>query len=1002
MRRVLMMALAAAVLWLLPHEPLSAQTGVGTVVGRVTNARSGAPLSGAQISVGEQGSGGLSDAEGRFVFPNVPAGQVTIRIQLIGFAAQQAVTDVTAGQTTVLNFRMEESALDLDGIVVTGTAGGTQRRAIGNVVSTLDAEKVVSEAPVANVDQLLSQRSPGLMMLPGGGNVGTGAQVRIRGASSLSLTNEPIVYIDGIRVDSDANRGPSQRGGSNVSRLNDLNPNDIASIEVIKGPAAATLYGTEASNGVIQIITKRGAAGAPQFDATVRMGTNWLWDPAGRAGLRWARDSATGQLYSFNPYVNEVQNGLGPIWTNGPLRGYAGSVRGGTDAVRYFASTSYDDDTGVSSWNTSKRLGLRANLEMLLSPTFTLRTSTAYVRSRIQLPATAISVDPFSQMIWASPAKASSGTRGFYSSPPEEWRKVESRADNDRTTLSTELRFTPFAWMTHKVVTGIDLNSETESVLWPRQPEGRNHFFGNQGLGDKDVTRGSTQVVTVDYSGSAKWNLSDFAMTSSVGFQYFRRSSSYIEATGQDFPAVPITTVSGGAVRTGGETFVENATVGVYGQQEFGWKNRLFLTAAVRGDDNSAFGTNFDAAIYPKLSGAWVVHEEPWWNVDFVDQFRIRGAWGAAGQQPGTFDAARLYGPTVGYQDNPALLPTAFGNPQLKPERGEELELGFDASFFTGRISLEYTHYNRKVKDAIVNRPLPPSSGFDGSQIVNIGRISAWGDEVGLTARVLEREKFAWDFDAQVATMHNRIDDLGGLEFIGSGGQGQHREGYSIGDLFMYKIVSATIDSGGFVTEALCDGGTGPQKLDQGGPAIPCAQAGKVWWGHSQPTWQIGFGTSVTFWDRLRLGARVEGNGGQWQSNTEIRAQHNLGITKPVLERTDPFLMAYRGIENDATGMYQAGFLRLRELSASYQLPPSIAKYAGASGGSLGVGMRNVMMLWTKEEGWGTPRNGSITVPLADMIAWDPEVRATGQLSNNYQTVMPPTASLTFTLHLTY
>jgi TonB-linked SusC/RagA family outer membrane protein len=866
----------------------------------------------------------------------------------------------------------------------------------------MDAATVVQQAPVANVDQLLAQRSPGLMMLPGGGNVGTGAQIRIRGATSISLTNEPIIYIDGIRVDGDSDRGPGQRGGSNVSRLNDLNPNDIATIEVIKGPAAATLYGTEASNGVIQIITKRGQAGAPQFDVTMRMGTNWLWDPETRAGLRWARDGQTGELYSFNPYVNEIENGKGPIWTNGALMGYAASVRGGTDAVRYFASGTYDDDTGVASWNTSKRLGLRANIEMLLNQTFTLRTSTSYIRSRIRLPATAIGVDPFSQMIWASPAKASSGSRGFYSSPPEEWGEVDSQANNDRTTLSTELQFTPFSWMTNKLIAGIDLNDEVESVLWPRQPEGRSHFFGNQGLGDKSVTRGSTQIVTLDYSGSAKWNLSDFAMVSSVGFQYFRRSSSFISAQGQDFPAVPITTVSGGAVRTGGETFVENATVGVYAQQEFGWKNRLFLTAAVRGDDNSAFGADFNAAVYPKLSAAWVVHEEPWWNVDFVNQFRLRGAWGAAGQQPGTFDAARLYGPAVGYQDNPALLPSAFGNPQLKPERGEELELGFDASFLAGRVTLEYTHYDRTVKDAIVNRPLPPSSGFDGSQIVNIGQVSAWGHEVGINARIMERSGFAWDMDTQIATMNNRIDELGSLEFIGAGGQGQHREGYSIGDVFMYKIVSATIDDGGFVTEALCDGGAGPQGMDQGGPVVPCSEAGKVLWGRSQPTWEVGFGTSVTLWDRLRLAARVEGNGGHWQSNTEIRAQHNLGITQPVLLREDPFLMAYRGIENDATGMYQAGFLRLREISANYQLPPSIAGLVRASGGSVSLGMRNVMMLWTKEEGWGTPRSGMITVPLADMIAWDPEIRAMGQLSNNYQTVMPPTASLTFTIHFTY
>jgi hypothetical protein len=121
-----------------------------------------------------------------------------------------------------------------------------------------------------------------------------------------------------------------------------------------------------------------------------------------------------------------------------------------------------------------------------------------------------------------------------------------------------------------------------------------------------------------------------------------------------------------------------------------------------------------------------------------------------------------------------------------------------------------------------------------------------------------------------------------------------------------------------------------------------------------------------------------------------------------VLERIDPMLMAYRGIENDATGMYRADFLRLREISASYSLTESLAGRIGADGASVSLGMRNVMMLWTKEEGWGTPRNGSIRTPLADMLVWDPEVTSTGELSNNYQTVMPPTASMTLTFRLQY
>jgi hypothetical protein len=218
----------------------------------------------------------------------------------------------------------------------------------------------------------------------------------------------------------------------------------------------------------------------------------------------------------------------------------------------------------------------------------------------------------------------------------------------------------------------------------------------------------------------------------------------------------------------------------------------------------------------------------------------------------------------------------------------------------------------------------------------------------------------------------------------------------------MYRILSAQIDEGGFVTEAICDGGTGPQGVDPGGAPVPCSEAGKVLWGHTQPTWQIGVGTTFTLFNNLRLYGRVEGNGGYHQVNTEIRAIHNLGNSEAVLRRNDPLLQAYRGIENDATGAYEAGFLRLREISANYNLPTALVQRFGASAGSISVGMRNVMMLWTAEEGWGTPRDGSITVPLANMISWDPEIRGSGVRSNNFQTIMPPLASATVAVRMSF
>lgn len=988
----------------------SGQAVAGTITGQVVDSMRHSPITGAQVYVvrtgGEQPAGTLgstTDDTGHYTITGVPPGNVTVRVRMIGFAPTERSVTVSDGEATTADFVLAARSVQLDQIIVTGTPGGTQRRAIGNVVGTIDAEDVLAVAPATNVDQLIGQRTPGLIVLPSTGQVGTGSQIRVRGTSSLSLTNEPIVYIDGIRMDAATSQGPTQRGGAGVSRLNDLNPEDIQSIEVIKGPAAATLYGTEASNGVIQIITKRGSSGKPQLDMSFRVGSNWLANPEGRAGLRWAKDPVSGELESFNLYRHEASVGNGPIFSNGVTQGYSANLAGGTDAVRYFTSVSWNDDVGVVKWNWDKNLSARANLDLLISDKLKLQFNNEYIRSRIRLAQGGIDFDPFSQLMWGSPATKDKPQRGFLTSPPEEWSDVETRADNDRITTGVTANYQPVPWLTNRLIVGLDLSKENNWTLYPREPEGADHFFGNLGLGEKEVERASRTFLTVDYAGSANYDLGEtVVLTSSVGLQYYRREFSGITATGQNFPAIPITTVSGGAVRTGTEDYTENATLGVYFQQQLGWQNRLFLTGAIRADDNSAFGSQFDAAIYPKFSAAWVVSEEPFWNVGWLNDLRFRMAWGAAGKQPGTFDAARLYDPDLGYQDQPALLPAAYGNPQLKPERGEELEYGFDANLFDGRIDIAFTRYSRTIKDAIVNRPLSPSTGFSGVQVVNIGEVKGWGNELAVNARVLQRGWFAWDVGTQLATMGNRIEDLGGLEFINAGGQAQNRTGYSIADIFMHRILSAQIDADGFVTEAICDGGAGASGLDQGGAPVPCADAPRVFWGHSQPTWQVGVNTTFTLFDNLRLYVRADGNGGHYQSDTEIRAIHNLGNSKAVIERNDPMLQAYRAIDNDATGTYEAGFLRLREVSATYSLPESWAQKIGAAGGSLSLAGRNLRMLWTAANGWDTSPDGMVVVPIAGMHTWDPEIRAMGQLSSGFQTILPPTTSAMLTVRLRY
>jgi TonB-linked SusC/RagA family outer membrane protein len=985
--------------------------------GQVTDSAAQRPIPGAEVFIVTAGGatrGARTDTEGRYTIAGVAAGEVRLRTRLIGYAPAERVLIVRDGQANTADFALTQRTTILDQVVVTGTGGAVERRAVGNVIETIDAAAVMQSAPIRSVEQLIGARTPGVIVMPSTGQVGTGANIRVRSVGSLSLGTDPIIYIDGVRMDADVNRGPGQRGGAGASRLNDISPEDIESVEIIKGPAAATLYGTEASNGVIQIITKRGKSSAPRWEFTTRQGTNWLQNPEGRAGLLWARDPQ-GQLISFNLYQRELEQGNGPVFTNGRNQGYVLSLNGGTNASRYYLSTSYDNDVGVVPWNWDHKFSARANLDVEVSPKLRLQGSLGHIRDRIRLAQPGnINPDPFSNLVWGRWSNIAT-TGGFGFMPRHLWNKVENHADNDRTTTSLTAMYEPRSWFTHKLVAGLDVNSENNWTQTPRQTAEVVSFFGGTGLGQKSVERASRSFLSLDYAGNVKFDLgSSLAFTTSVGLQHYRSTVSGITATGQTFPASPILTVGATTTRDATEAYVANATVGMYVQQAAAWRDRVFVTAALRGDDNSAFGQDYSAAYYPKLSASWVISEESWWRMPVLNDLRLRGAFGAAGTQPGTFDASRLYASAPGYLNASGLVPSSFGNPELSPERSTELELGFETTLLNGRMDVSYTNFNRRVTDAIVNVPLPPSVGFPGSQTVNIGRVKAWGNELAANFRILQGRRVAWDVGTQLANNGNEILNIGASEFlnVGGGGTAVNRVGYSIADFFFYRVRSATLDATGRVLSAVCDGGTGKDGLRPGGPDAPCpigtftgTPAPRVYGGHSQPTWQAGFNTQVTLWENLRLYARVDGNGGHLQSNTEIRALHNQGSSKAVVEQNDPFLQTYRqigGPEADVPGTYKAGFLKLRELSATYTINPSLIRRLGASGASISVAGRNLSTLYTEQHGWNTSRDGRIDVDIADRHTWDPEIRAVGSRSNGFQTILPPTSSFTTTLRLTF
>jgi TonB-dependent SusC/RagA subfamily outer membrane receptor len=961
----------------------------------------GRALAGTEIKVVGTGVTTVSDGTGRFslTFPIAAGYQVEAR--RMGY---RTLRDSIEADATDIRLVMSVLPINLDEVVVTGTAAGAQARAIANPIGQINVREVLQVVPLSSVHELVGASVSGVSVASPPGNVGTGSAIRIRGASSISLGSTPLVYVDGVRIDNDQNAGLSVGGGTMrggaVSRLNDLNLEEIENVQVIKGPAAATLFGTEASAGVIQITTKKGRSGAPAWEVTVKQGATWLSNPVSRWPAVYDLSTTPctncrllpGGIREFAVLESEIQRGIGTPWVTGHDQSYAVGVRGGTNILGYYFSGQLDRDVGYVDWNWQNKVSARANLDLTPSQQLSVNTNMGFVRSTTRFDAPG----PFpaeigSSIYWGTPRTADTRSRGWNWTPPEAMATVEAKETLNRFIGSVTVRHSPSSWLTHRLTGGADLGSSNPSRLFPRSPTGSADYFGALNLGQMEAINREVAHANLDYGLTATVNLpGDLVGETSVGAQFYLKQTHEQGAIGNQFPVPGKGTVSSASVKTGFEDFVENKTLGLYVQEQFGWKNRRFVTAALRGDDNSAFGENFNFVVYPKFSATWVVHEEPFWTVAPVSALKLRAAWGRAGRQPDVFAARRLYAPFTATGDQPGLTPDAVGNPDLKPEVGEEFELGFDAGVLNDRISAHFTYYNRKTKDAILQRPVAPSSGFSGTQFVNLGLLNNRGVEIEVDGRLVESPKVEWDLGFTLSTNHSKVVSLGGLPPIVLFGQ-RHEEGYPIGAVFMYKVLSAEFDAAGKIVNDRCEATPA-----QGGGTVPCSQAQPVYWGPAVPTWEGGANMSLRLFRNLSLFARVDYEGGYWKISGDLAASHLLfRNSKEVLERKDPVLATMGEIVGDwlQGGMIKGGFAKLRDVSLTYTVPQSLAAKLGASQASISLAAHNLATLWwAQRETFGRKEI-------------DPELSrqwtSAQDLNAYHQTASPPANTLTLTLRLT-
>jgi TonB-linked SusC/RagA family outer membrane protein len=1010
-----------------------AEAQQGTVAGRVTDQATGQPIPGARVAIVGTALVSQTNAEGRYTLSRVPGGSVTVRAGALGYAAMSRTLTVAAGETASADLALSLSPYSLDEVVVTST-GEQAKKEVGNAIASIRADSLVATRAITNMNDLLVAKVPGVQVLPSP-LTGGGSRVRIRGTTSLSLSNEPVYIIDGIRMESAVASSSIGIGGTIPSRVNDINPDEIESFDVVRGPSASTLYGTDAANGVIVITTKRGKPGPARWSVYSEGGIikdNNTWPTAYRGWKHSATDTSSAansrptngvqciltqtarpatdpqscrqdSVTSFNLFTDPDASALGTGY-----RGQVGvQVSGGADAARYFFSGEVSNEIGLIRMppvfynslvtarqvtelpyeqyrpNARKYGSLRANVNASLSPRLDAALSTAFITSTQRLPQTDNNTTGLLSNGFGGPGFKYNGRFGYRLYTPDQFFSETVNQDINRFIGSGQLNWRPANWLSGRLIAGLDYTGRVDADVCRRDQCAPIDIVAI--TGNKTDNRTYFFDYTLNADATATFQVSPTVVSkTSVGAQYFKNIFDRNGAFSYNLPP-GATQVGAGAVPSVGSSRSEAKTLGAFVQEEVGFRDRLFVTAALRADDNSAFGADYKAVYYPKASVSWVISEEPFFpKWSWLSSVRLRGALGFSGNHPGTTDALKFFAPKASNVDNAdvaSLVDSAIGNPNLKPERAREIEVGGEATLLGSRLHVDFTYYNKRTKDALIARTVAPSVGSGNiTRFENLGAVVNRGVEFLVEGQVIDKPTFGWDVTLNGSYNTNFIADMGGVPPI-IGTTIQEQQGYPIDGYWQRPYTFQDTDGNGIITACTVV------------PASACTVPNEVFVapnavfvGYSQPRWEVTLTNGINLFNRrVRIVGLFDLKAGHYllDGTDRIRCQSRnncQGLIDPTASLADQAaVVALResGTTTQWGFMRKADFIRLREASITYDLPSEWARAMRASGVSVTLAGRN---LWKTTSYPGVdPESNYIT-----------SAASTGSV-NDFQTQPPPT-----------
>ena len=976
MPRVFTSAVALLVCILAPPTTAQAQTRI--VTGHVLSAATREAVPYATISL----VGGLqttqSNEQGAFRL-TAPTGDVRLAVRTIGYKRAEAL--VAAADSTV-EILLERDVLGLEAVVVTGQATRLARTNAPRAVSVVGPSELTS-VPAQSPEEALQGKVIGARINMNSGAPGGGGQVQIRGVTTVLGNGEPLYVVDGViisnaQIQSGANTITNAGGRGNIAtnqdngtnRLADINPNDIESIELLKGAAGTAMYGSRATNGVVVITTRRGRTGDPQFNATQRVGVYQAMRLPGTRRFLTQQDAYNAvrleigdsparrlvdSVYALNPspfydYQAELYGNRAPSYET------AVTGTGGTDDARFFLSAGTKRDEGTMINTGARHEALRLNLDLKLRERVSLDIGASVTRS-IADRGLSNNDNTFTSPLYAfgyTPAiidLARRDAQGNFpmnpfpggggnnaSNPFQTMAYITNREDVWRQIGSANLKWD--VWSTARnrlqlsVIAGVDRFNQDNEVYSPNflQYEGADGFFGR-------AVQGTANSKQVNSSLNAVWTFSPtpgLTATTSAGVQAEEQDLNQYRVQARGIiPGVPI--ISQGTTAAFQQRSLTRDQA-LYAQEEvLALNERLLLSAGFRADRSSANGDRNQWFVFPKAAASYRLLGP----VPFVNEIKLRGSVGQSGNRPpyGFRDQTLLNVGRIGGRDGLGVTGT-IGNPKVEPERMTEQEYGLDATLFDERVAVEATYFDRAITKLLLQAPLAPSSGF-AQQIINGGKLRTRGVELGVTMNVV---RDAHGVNDVLRTTYYTVDQR----------------------VVSLPVPSFVVPSSGFGT------GFGRSRIAQGASTTaiwgnaPVGPGGGVIdtiIGDATPDFEVQFANELS-WKAVALNILVDWRQGGAVSDLtndlfdegQTSRDYDLPSPDPTVGRT---LGAYRYNKwnggRDARVYVQDGsFLKLREVALSWTVPPVWMHRilgGGARSARLSVSGRN-LAIWSKY--WGS------------------------------------------------